>query len=104
MIKKYKKVEVEDSRGNVTYHPVGLVIGDLVNGKLVFGWSLTHKLDKFKRTEANNLAYSRFNHGNYYISNLGQLSALKDQIPYSLHSTLNNLVIALLAKYKVSVK
>jgi hypothetical protein len=40
-------------------HPIGLMVSDLINGEIHFGYSVLHKNDKWNKTKAHLIAFNR---------------------------------------------
>lgn len=39
--------------------PIGVLMGDVINGRLVFGWSVVHPLDRFDKKKGDMIAFNR---------------------------------------------
>lgn len=50
-IKKY----IRNDKGQ----PIGMMVADLINDKISFGWSLTHRNDRYSKDQGTRIAFGR---------------------------------------------
>lgn len=66
--------------------PVGLIMSEVSNGRINFGWALCNPLDRFDKATANTIAGERLASAKFvaHLNNFPEMNAIFREIPDSL--------------------